>query len=386
MILSAATAVPYIVTAVSADRGYKLSLSQRLGLCDAASEDITYLRTLPPPNVAISDDGTKIAFVERLAAPQCGEDRIILMKSGKRITIPRPESVERSVGGHSFWVSRLRVVNSGTLFATLDDRFFGAYIGVRRKTFIWRRDAWRELLSNTAFPNNTGLGDVRTENLYAVTIDWDNAHPSNGTIAEDRSWGTPTVKVVQDGRVSLLGAGTLTALCDTQAAGYTDGFQHSSQPTAVYWKDGKARKLSSGVAFGTDCTGYAVGDDRKQWTAPGHPTLWHGTTATRLTLGEGSAFAIRDNVIVGTDTGKGFILRRTQTHQPVQYLDRLGRGRWNMITAFAIATSGRILALGEAKGKLTIFALDARPVSDVKRAGLVMSRNAKGGSPALQPQ
>ncbi len=347
MVTAILTAAAFAVTAFSPDHGYAIT---RGALCiDSAS---TMNGSLLNESVSMSTDGSVVSFVEtRVSATACGNDQIVVIDKGRRRVVPRPDAAQESTTAEYFYVSRLRVSDDGsTLFATLTDRFSGAYIGAHEHSFVWAHDRWTKLqppasLVSDDDKGNVSVGAAASARFYALNKDYDNRQLVTPDVLENPAFAAQAA-LVAEGGTTLLGAGTVEALSGQRAAGYRDAAKHITPPMAILWTRGNRSVLGTGVGFGVNDLGDVAGDDRASWMAPGHPVVWHANVMHRLSAETGSAFAIRDSVIAGKVGNEAFVTSLAASGT-VRRLDRFVGSRWRVSSAFGISTTGAILAIGQ---------------------------------------
>ncbi|HEY5095759.1 MAG TPA: hypothetical protein VII69_11640 [Candidatus Eremiobacteraceae bacterium] len=308
---------------------------------------------------------------------------VIVKANGRRSTIRRiPPLTFPRVLEIDFSITGLRLADDGTPFITLAE---GA--GTTREAewvFSWSAAAWREQIMELPIryggPLNRRVDAVETPSRYSVVGDYREATQFSYEYHDrDPTYDMDEAGIVEDGKVAPLGFGDVTSMRGRYSAGYVAPYGWCAQtgaPTAVLWDGTKKKKLGPGVAFGVDADGDVVGDDRPPVNGQSneqtgtdcidgaHPTLWRHGKVVQLSKLRGSALAIRNGTIVGTvgviavccvgpenkfaslTGGNAFVARARDEEHTFRYLDELARGDWTITSAFAIAASGRILAVG----------------------------------------
>jgi hypothetical protein len=332
-----------------------------------------------PPTVATSADGRTVAFVEHPKPPHCGEDQIVVLHDGRRLIVPRPPAPGTNIAdrtkhpGHQYWVWP-RVSSSGTLFATLEDDLQGMRTGISRWAFVYADSRWKQLsnpfltlpydpeplTARQAGPFKWCVSDVSIAaalSIYKFSLNSD-CDDLLG-LPSDRIAVLPETAIIQDKKQHLLGFGTITAMSDDDAVGYSSVYGNLQPPKALYWHGAAPpRMLGLGIAADVDSDGTVVGDDRQQWAESGHPTVWSGKSSIQLSSKSGAAFAILDHLVVGSVNGRAFSARLDDPDKALHYFDRVG-GNWTLTSAFAIARTGRIFAIGkDRKGTAVVVSLD----------------------------
>jgi hypothetical protein len=349
-------------TLIAPAPGFVLSLADRVGRC-APIYTVRNSPSEPPQNISVSTDGSTIAYVEHVAPPRCGYDRIVVLRSSVReiLRSPLPEMCAGcSNPGEMYDIARLRVFNDQTILATVDLHFSGAYSGIKRTTFFWDRSVWSRLKSYVSarrrFPDNQSLADGASRRRFAVNFDWDDDFSAFQAFVSKESGDAPIAAIVDHDVVHWLGRGTVTSVACNAAVGYEDEYAHHGTIRAIRWTGGKRADLGAGVAF--DCDGdFTVGDDRSRWFDSGQPVMWNRGVKTKLLNELGSAFGIRGDIVVGSANHKGFILRSDERHHFVNVPTNL-----KLSSIFAITTGGRMLALQD-RGTLPTALLSIGPIA-----------------------
>jgi len=356
---------------IAADRGYVFSLGQRSGICSRPLQPTAF--NAPPGNIALSEDGKTIAFVEHLAPPRCGEDRIVILRGGRRTIVSRPDEKSKGGDAQTYWISRLRVLRTGNLLATVEDDYSGAIIGAIEQTYETSTSGWKavpdpfpirsSVAGGSTLKRNVELGDARG-GAIAVNSDIRNYNSVDFIAAQkDPSVDARQAVLVEYGHATLLGDGVVTSINSGHAVGYVANLYYKGgATTSVLWQGSRRTQLGTGIAFGVDDRGNIVGDDRARLTDMGRPVLWRrGKQAATIAAATGSAFAVRDGTIVGAIQGTAFVARINKTGFSLRGLPDALRGRWTKSAAFAIAASGRILALAvDRDGAAALFVLDSQ--------------------------
>jgi hypothetical protein len=363
---------------------------------------------MAPPDIAMASNGD-VAFVEHGPAKICGAEDgtfatgrmtiiathktsivyqsiglnygvVVVKATGKRFTLRSiPPTFGRQVLETDFSIAGLRLADDGTPFITLAE---GA--GSTREwewVYSWNGSAWRkydiELPSRYGGPSNRSIGAVEAPDRFAVVGDYRDvtgfdysAHDKDPTYYMDEAG------IVNGDSTTSLGLGDVLSMRGRFSAGYVAPYGwciNMGAPTAVLWKGTKKSTLGPGIGFGVDANGDVVGDDRTlgnrsfggeidvDCTDDARPTLWRQERTIHVSEERGSALAIRNGLIVGTAGvtrfcckdgrdgfagGRAFAAHADDVRHSFQYLDDITRGDWTITSAFAIASSGRILAVG----------------------------------------
>ncbi len=411
-------AIRYTVSVVDPDRGCSLP--------DWAVQ----LSPLAPSDIALAANGD-LAFVEHGPAQKCGvTDRVIttgtetIISTGKTYTTNEtvglpygvvmektrgarrtirslPRLKDRHVTQEKFVISGLRLTSDGTPFITLATGTTIKYEWV----FVWGGSTWRPvdtpLPQRYGGPRNTTIGAAQTPSQFGVNGDFfDQDRFDYGTHERDPTYFADEASLVENGRILPLGLGDVTAMRGPFSTGYAAPYGWCAQvgaPVAVRWTGSDRKTLGSGVAYGVDSNGDVVGDDRvpegrraRNDTQTGcienaHPTIWRRRQKIRITELRGSALAIRNGTVVGTAGlqlfgpvrrndvviairgGRAFITKATDAVGRFRFLDDLVPNDWSITSAFAIADSGRILAVGHGLGSSTTRILVLDPVAGIPR-------------------
>ncbi len=351
-----------LLSAISPAPGAHFAMAADCAIAPYPGDPIT--QQLFPQDVAVLPDGS-VLFVER-RGQGCDRDKIVIVRSGRRRELSRPLATARSVDGHNYWISRIRVASDGTIFATLSDQFSGAYSGIRRQLFAYRNGTWVpvQVWCDAGDPScasrNEDIGAAATADRYVVNHDYDDTAVGNWFV-ENPAKGSTTAILVSRGNTQTLGAGTVTAAAANWLYGYDDGFEHRLPLRAFRLAGANRAMLGAGIPFAVDRNGAGVGDDRASWREEGYPVVWSAARKERLTETHGTAFTIRNGVILGSSGGRAFAAWRRGTSWRVSYLDRAAGVRYRVISAFAFGTGGRVLALGrDASGDTTLLTIDLR--------------------------
>jgi hypothetical protein len=339
--------VSLILTAVPifADPGYSLSISR--DLCVLSDQSI---KLEPPANISMSHNGRYIAFVETLSAPRCGEDRIVIISPRGRFTIDRPRPDVPSSQSSFYSVSALRISDTGALFATLNERFAGAYMGNRKTSYEFIDHKWSLIEFNgygiDNCPENLSIAALSADRGVAVEMDCDAVLLPSLEEHDDPQYA-PQSGVIIGHRGLSLGPGVVFDLRGAVAAGTGVGLSYSGRPTVLLWRNGKRSQIGLGAGFSVDADNDVVGDDRVEWDSPGRPSVWIHRHLRHLSSLHGSAFAILNGLIVGSLDGRAFYTK-LGTRQ-ICFFKKAAQGAISPESAFAISTSGTALAVGRRK-------------------------------------
>jgi hypothetical protein len=337
----------------------------------------------PPANIALSPRGS-VAVVLSNDAPREGAlvSRILVVRrDGTRVILNRPDDsmLAQSFGvygigpsgEHAFPDARftgVTMADDGTPAATVEYQFSGAYSGIESANYLWNGARWRSALPSGKLPvatTNFSSIAVDTPTRYACNGDYDDTVALLDEAENDPHYQENEALLVDGSRTLALGYGAVTAMRGTFVVGYFAGMKHVLMnqsvpplpPEALEWTAGKRLTLGPGIAYGVNARGDAVGDD-------GHgqaPMLWHNARALRLSDAPGTAYGIgADGTIVGRVGDDAFLARGDDSTRKLVRIDSLLRDSgWHIAAAYAIASSGRILATGRHRGgPMTLLVLD----------------------------
>jgi hypothetical protein len=357
-------AAAYVVQALSPDAGFSLAMRNTSLARRKSATGFT-----PPWTIAMAGDGRSIAFVQRKSS----DESIVFVSEGNRRVIPSPPRFPLGVYGSNERdvpeaITRIRLTEHGTIFATLSASFAGAFMGVREETYIYANRRWRQIVHPfpgrcSQCPDNVVIAAAQSPSYFALTSDFEAHHPvAEGMFESNPGLFVNTSTVVVGQETKQLGTGDVLAMNGTFAVGYVDAYKHLTgirALTATLWRGTKRTTLGLGVAFGVDVNGDVVGDDRTFWNGSGHPVLWTGLHhQAQLMTVEGSAYSIRNDVIVGAVNGRAFGMSRTRGARSAHFFEQISDSRWHITTAFSIGSNGRILALGRrGAGGLRVLSL-----------------------------
>jgi hypothetical protein len=349
----------YVARAIAVDRGYFIPALQPRR-CE--QPEVSNAPYTPPPTVAQADDGT-VAFVETALPPRCDSSRIVLIRAdGKRTILRLPAIAYVPAGSQVAAASTLCLDPDGNPSVTVSSHFSGAYSGTRKAAFTWRKGAWQQIRANLPQrydgPRNVTVAAATADARFGVYGDYDDANRFEYAVfSRDPTYYTPEAAIISGGRTVSVGFGSITSMAGRYTSGYLTQYQHNGIPHTLFWDGLRQYRLGTGVGFGVNLRGDVVGDDRGAWAQPGFPTIWHGGRARRLSSQAGSAFAARGDTIVGAIASTGFVADASDRRH-VYRLDTLLHSPWRVVSAFAIAKDGQILAVGELKnGTPTILIL-----------------------------
>jgi hypothetical protein len=290
--------------------------------------------------------------------------------------------------------AKVAMAADGTPFVTFSTYFIGAYSGLREATLIWN-GSWHVVRKQDVFQGlsqpkdtdirNLSIASADTAESYAFVGDYDDFFPMEDI---DQAASDPYYMADVSGATFpwgsvALGIGNATAMRNPFIAGFDGGLKlvsaHGGSPAvALRWRcvrarilahSCKRRELGTGVAYGVDSSGDAVGDNEPRVASSamrlhltGRPVLWRDGSVVRLSDDFGSAYAISGSgIIVGTigDTATagamnsdGFVAHAHDPRPVAISLDGLVRnldGR-HISQAFGVSDDGRILAVVGAFG------------------------------------
>ncbi len=262
----------------------------------------------------------------------------------------------------------------GTPFATLNDPIIGGpYGGGTRKIALVWNGAWHVVPKGSPFgqagdsdtPTNVSVAAARSALDYAYNGDFDDLPSEN---AVPRGDARDQAAVHFGSQAIQLGEANVTAMRDGYMAGI-DWDTPDLEERVVMWRCRQGsnggyscagRGLASGIAYGVDSHGEAVGDDDPGLDEEdpsqlyGRPVLWRDGKTQRLTDAHGMADAIsEDGSIVGTLDGplRAFVADARNPQPQATALDPLvaNLGQLHVAAALGISDDGRILALVQPK-------------------------------------
>ena len=329
---------------------------------------------------ALSRDGSVGIILRRKGTIDPDWRCLVIARNGRRRLLPRPPSsllaVPLTENPDTFPPSylsydELAFADDGTLFLTT--RLATGMHGLWTAGIVsWNGSVWRNPVPSKPIPGYTGndveLVAATSSERFVATEDF------NDSVLNLDRFSDPHYEEVKslivDGRnIVSLGYGFATAMKGGFVVGYSYGARDREYPdgtirpsTALMWQDGWRTTLGPGVARGVDARGDAVGDDDATTaTGRGRPTLWRHGRAIRLSDASGSAMAISDDgTIVGTIESGAFAASASDPTGSLLHLDEhLVDRSWHVDGAYAIAESGRILAVGSRKnGPKQLLILD----------------------------
>lgn len=172
---------------------------------------------------------------------------------------------------------RVVLAADGTPFATVSSVFSGAYTGSDVGIFRWTGTRWTVVASSHR-PPFTGPPGYRVAaaelpNMrVAVTRDYSGDVYNVDAADRDPDYHADEAWILTGKAWRRLGFGHVTSLAGAFACGYVSYvdrhpiIEHPGrpqlQPIALLWNGGAVTRLGSGVAFGVNAKGMAVGDDR----------------------------------------------------------------------------------------------------------------------------
>jgi hypothetical protein len=316
-------AAAYVVQALSPDAGFSLAMRNTSLARRKSATGFT-----PPWTIAMAGDGRSIAFVQRKSS----DESIVFVSEGNRRVIPSPPRFPLGVYGSNERdvpeaITRIRLTEHGTIFATLSASFAGAFMGVREETYIYANRRWRQIVHPfpgrcSQCPDNVVIAAAQSPSYFALTSDFEAHHPvAEGMFESNPGLFVNTSTVVVGQETKQLGTGDVLAMNGTFAVGYVDAYKHLTGIRAL--------------------------------TAT--PGLHH---QAQLMTVEGSAYSIRNDVIVGAVNGRAFGMSRTRGARSAHFFEQISDSRWHITTAFSIGSNGRILALGRrGAGGLRVLSL-----------------------------
>jgi hypothetical protein len=271
------------------------------------------------------------------------------------------------------YFTAVALAGDGTPFVTLNDPIGpGPYSAMRKAAFVWN-GSWHVVPKGSAFgpagdsdtPTNVSIAAAGSALDYAYNGDFENL-PSETAVP--RGDARDQAAVHFGGQAIQLGVANVTAMRDDYVAGI-DWNTGDLEERAVLWRCRQnasgnrscaARGLGSGIAYGVDSDGEAVGDDdsgldeEEVFRFYGRPVLWRDGTTQRLSDAPGMADAIsQDGSIVGTFDGplRAFVAdARSPLPQATTLDPRVANlGQLHVVAGLGISDDGRILALVQPK-------------------------------------
>jgi hypothetical protein len=354
--------VLYAVTTIAAPAGMSVDLDRTAQPAPVSA---------PPAALALSQRGSVAMVVLKTRATTHGiaiDSQILVVRPNRtRVLLHRPpDSLLATAfrtyalgpnGEHDYSGARfagVALAADGTPFATLEFPFSGAYSGVEDAVFIWNGRRWRAALPDLALPidpTNFAIAAAASPSRFACNGDYLNTTSNLDAAQSDPHYQENAALAIDGARTLSLGFGAATAMSGAFIVGYSDGSRSVTftdrpvqKPTALEWMSGRRSQLGRGIAYGVNARGDAVGNDGE---AP-LPMLWQNGRAIRLTDAAGTAYAIAaDATIVGAVGDRAFVVTGGDPGRKLVRIDKLLRDRrWHITAAYAIASSGRILAVG----------------------------------------
>jgi len=367
------------VTAVSLPKGMTVDFQTTTAPAAAVNA--------PPMTFALSRLGSLAAIVHP-ETPGTEEDAqlLVIRADGTHVSLTKPPDAVLSevfahatIGPHhepSYSSARflsVALANDGTPFATVGLPFSGAFSGIDEGVFVWNGARWRDALRDSTSPidtTNVTIAAADAPSRFVCNANYFNTFANLDSAERDPHYQENQTLLFDGHRTLPLGYGMATAMYGRFVVGYTAGVR-SVHPSAAYptvaleWTDGHRASLGSGIAYGVNAQGDAVGDNEPALGAVGAPTLWHRGHAIQLSERFGSAYAVAENGnIVGRIGDSAFIIRGGDVARKVTRIDELVREHgWHVTAAYAIAANGRILATGQ-RGSNPPRILLLKPVSD----------------------
>lgn len=336
-------------------------------------------RTSKPKIVAMAANGDVAIVFPTDPVYGTGARSILLLRpDGSRVRLPLP-SDERLA--HSFrmyqvesgkpkfqdvFFGSVRLADDGTPLATVVSHFSGAYSGLESAVFRWSGGAWTQVPPrNAATPAtfgwsvNTQIAAAETSTGAALNVVYGQQFSPDLAHLNDPLYMLDQVEVVDNGRVTVLGAGTATSIRGGVVSGFQAGLNpfgpSCEQPRksyAVVWVNGKVRRLGPGVAYDRNAKGESVGDDEVLFGMRGRPVVWSRGKTIVLSRKMGTAYAISpDGTVVGRVGDSAFATNVKQPSKIATLDDCISDRGWHVVAAFSVDNRGRILALGHRTGQ-----------------------------------
>ena len=347
-------ALLYVVQAMSLPSGMAVDLDPSPG------GSVSAPAPGPPPSISLSKAGTVgVIMYPEGSSPLQAQRLLIVRGDGTRTILDRPSDAVLSKffkhypGQPQAYFAGLKFARDGTPFATVISLFSGAFSGSEDGVFKWNGDMWMDALSEETPPNsdNVTLGAADQPWRAVYNVNYNNTFIPDLDYARSDPHFQEYWSLLGDGKkYTKLGFGTSTAMRDATVVGFSAGLRSlaSFKPLCVAWEwvRGLRVKLGSGVPFDVNANGDVVGDDEPVLGSDGVPVLWHSGQTIKLSESKGSAFAIADDgTIVGRVGGDGFIIRGKGVLTRIDTL--LATPGWHVTAIYGIATSGRLLAVGQ---------------------------------------
>jgi hypothetical protein len=246
----------------------------------------------------------------------------------------------------------LALAPDGTPFATIANGFSGAYTGEERRIFRWTGLRWVLIPTDHTIGLDADVAAAELPDLrIAVTGEYSSEVTDVDLVHSVPTYHADEAYVLHGTSATKLGLGRVEAMAGRYLCGYLrivdwqahHGLIPEERPTALRWHDGRTDRLGSGIAFGLNRDGVAVGDDRSSVQDVAHsalPMRWDAQNGRPLIHRYGSAYAIApDGTIVGAlRHGGGFVVRDGR----FTLLDQAVAGV-HVVGAYAINARGRIL-------------------------------------------
>jgi hypothetical protein len=344
----------YAVTAVSLPSGRLVELPGSAGGSSIEA---------PASTLALSQRGS-LAVITYPASPNDSDysQLIVIRANGTRVTLPAPpKSVLSSIAENDgvAYFENVALADDGTPLATVAMYFSGAFNGTNEGILIWNGVSWRNPLARRKLPIDPKNATIAAAETPAHFV-WNGDYTYTFGIIDDAEerphYLEDQAATLDTSGVASLGFGLATEMRGRFVVGFSaeQGLVEYGQPhpsTALEWTGGTRTALGAGVAYGVNAAGAAVGDDEASTGAVRKPTLWSNGHAIRLSDASGSAYAIADDgTIVGVIGDHAFLIRGADAARTVVRLDSLVEPGWHIKGAYAIAASGRILAIGNRAG------------------------------------
>jgi len=245
----------------------------------------------------------------------------------------------------------VRLARDGTPFVTVASTFSGAYSGINTVVFSWNGKKWTHQV--TTDWRNVTIGAVDTMWRAAYNANYWNTFVNLDEAKTDHYHEFWTF-LLNGQEHTKIGYGESTAMSGDTVVGYSAGLTQSAKPPplptfAWEWLGGKLVKLGPGVAYGVNASHDAVGDNEPALGGDGGvPVLWHEGQTIPLSFTKGSALSIGDDgTIVGQVGDDGFLVRGDDPQHNLLLVDTLlAQREWHVSAVYAIAASGRLLAVG----------------------------------------
>ena len=372
-------AVLYVVKVVGLPTGMTVNLTSSVGppvLRDygwSPGKGPTELRT-----TSLSPFGSVAVLLQPSGPRWAAATKLLVIRAdGSQVMLPRPDDQTLAEAFHESetagwkpsypyaYFDGVSLARDGTPFATVAATFSGAFSGVNTAVFTWNGEKWTNVLPQSEYfkSRNITIGAADILGRAAFNVNTYNQFVNLDEAERDPHYHEFWTFLADGRRQTRLGYGSATAMRGDVVVGYSAGISQMAknpQPCIAWeWLGDKRVNLGRGIAYGINASHDAVGDDEQILGTEGRPVLWRNGSVIRLSDEKGSALAISDDgTIAGYVGDDGFLIRGDDSRRRIVRIDTvLAQRGWHVFVVYAIASTGRLLAVGNRSNEKPLLLL-----------------------------